>query len=193
MIPACVKCFVIVAQLSWIRCLQSTPTVAAHHHCAFTHKEAGRRQSRLVGLVGWLSPCAFRFLVPPMFQSGQGVTNRHGLPTWDRPFCAPDDSLGALTSTSTLARIFVPAASISRPAQDGRHPVLCGRGVRGLLKHRGSVCVLRWVNSTSVDFRMSTGVEIMDEKKPARGGLGSKQARQPYATASATADCEWLL
>lgn len=66
----------------------------------------------------------------------QRVTFRHGLPLWERPFCAPDDSLGALTSTAALARILVLAAPISRPVQDGRHPVLCGRGVVGLLKRR---------------------------------------------------------
>ena len=83
--------------------------------------------------------CGVRFLVPPMFHSGQGVTNRHGLPLWERPICAPDDSLGALTSTSTLARIFVLAAPISRPVQDGRPAVLRAACVPWLLRHRRSV------------------------------------------------------
>ena len=48
-------------------------------------------------------------------------------------------SLGALTSTSALARIFVRAAPISRPVQDGRPAVLRAAGVPWLLRHRGSV------------------------------------------------------
>ena len=97
-----------------------------------------------------------------MFQSGQGrgrsvpvllqrVTNRHGLPLWERPICAPDDSLGALTSTAALARILVLAAPISRPVQDGRPAVLRAAGVRWLLKHRSAVvCCDGWITPFGV-------------------------------------------
>ena len=61
------------------------------------------------------------------------------LPLWERPFCTPDGSLGALTSTSTLARIFVRAASISRHVRDGRPAVLRAACVPWLLRHRRSV------------------------------------------------------
>ena len=56
---------------------ESSVALAAHHHCAF------------------------RFLVPPR-EKRPSV-----LPLWERPFCAPDDSLGALTSTAARSRILV--------------------------------------------------------------------------------------
>ena len=78
-------------------------------------------------------PLVIALLVPPIFHSGQGGG------VLSPSFCAPDDSLGALTSTSTLARIFVRAASISRHVRDGRPAVLRAACVPWLLKHRRSV------------------------------------------------------
>ena len=59
-------------------------------------------------------------------------------------FCAPDDSLGALTSTAARSRIFVLACLSPVRCKDGRPPVLRGRCVRGLLRHRRNS---RWIGS----------------------------------------------
>ena len=63
------------------------------------------------------------------------------------PACAPDDSLGALTSTAARSRIFVLACLCPVRCADGRPAVLRAAGVRWLLRHRCGV-LLRWVKDS---------------------------------------------
>ena len=117
--------------------------------------------------------CEVRFLVPPR-EKRPSV-----LPLWERPFFAPDDSLGALTSTSTLARIFVRAASISRHVRDGRPAVLRAACVGWLLKHRGAVFVLRQVDNRICTYASQAQMRsfFARTKKSPLGAGASMQAR----------------
>jgi hypothetical protein len=115
--------------------------------CALTGRFTVKQERRLSLYeqhgAGFRRP-AIASLVPPMFQSGQGVTNRHGLPTWDRPFCAPDDSLGALTIESARAGFGLAVPGLPRVSITRAPPTLAAvpRAVvlAGLLRHRRNAC-----------------------------------------------------